>query len=59
MLDEEWMAYQAGELTEAEEVLYFKADQGDSVAAKKLLTLRKNYEYEEWEIVGEFEREEG
>jgi len=46
----------AGDLTREEEVLYKRAKEGDADAAKKLLTARRTYEYEEWrygEVISE------
>lgn len=54
-LDEDQDVY-AGDLTREEEVLYKRAKEGDADAAKKLLTARRTYEYEEWrygEVISE------
>lgn len=45
-LDEDWQVY--GELNKREKELYKAAKAGDANAAKRLLTMRKGYEYEEW-----------
>ena len=45
-LDNEWQVYT--ELNKKEKELYRAAKNGDSNAARRLLTARKNYEYEEW-----------
>jgi hypothetical protein len=47
----DWRMYEASPLTGAQKKLYQKAKDGDADAARKLLTLRKGYEYEEWSIV--------
>lgn len=47
LLDEEWMVYE-GCMSAKEEPLYLAAKAGDAPSAKKLLTSRKTYEYEEW-----------
>lgn len=46
-LDEEWQVY-GGNLGAKEQPLYDAAKKGDGAAAKRLLTMRKSYEYEEW-----------
>lgn len=50
-LDEEWKVYSCEDLREAEQKLYDAAKAGDSQAAKKLVTRRKSYEYEEWHFM--------
>ena len=47
-LNEEWDVYQPDDLNATEEKLFNKAVDGDANAAERLLTIRKNYEYEEW-----------
>ena len=46
-LDRDWQVYDTG-MTAPHKALYDKAKAGDAEAAKKLLTQRKGYEYEEW-----------
>jgi len=48
-LDEEWLVY--AELTTEQKPLYKKAKGGDAKAAKELMLLRKDHEYEEIQIV--------
>ncbi len=46
-LDNGWRVYTLG-INAKEKKLYDAAKGGDAGAAKKLLTMRKDYEYEEW-----------
>lgn len=47
-LDEEWQVYTSGGLNQKQKALYADAKRGDAEAAKRLMTMRKSYEYEEW-----------
>lgn len=47
-LDKEWQVYSVG-LNAVHKALHKKASAGDWEAAKKLITLRRTYEYEEVE----------
>ena len=49
VLDEEWQVY--SELNKREQTLYDKARGGDGSAAERLLSLRKDNEYEMWQFV--------
>jgi len=48
-LDKEWNVY--NDLRMVESALYDKAKQGDQKSIKNLLLLRRNYEYEWFEIL--------
>ena len=50
LLDEDWQVYSVG-ITREHGVLFRKAKKGDAVAAETLLTARKDYEYESWQVV--------
>lgn len=45
-----WKVYQPGDMTTAQRQWYERAMSGEGVAAIRLLTLRKGYEYEQWHI---------
>jgi hypothetical protein len=51
LLDEDWEVYSCGDLNAIQQKLYDKAKAGDVEAAKKLLTARRDYEYEMWQFV--------
>ena len=48
-LDEVWGFYI--DLREMQSTLYDKAKNGDASAAKRILSMRKHYEYECWEFI--------
>ena len=47
-LDEDWQVYESSDLNAADKKLYDAAKAGDAAAAKRLMSRRKDYEYEEW-----------
>lgn len=46
-----WRMYTASPLSGRQKTLYDRAKGGDAGAAKKLLELRKTYEYEDWSLL--------
>ena len=49
LLDEVWGFY--SDLREMQSALYTKAKAGDAVAAKRILSMRRGYEYEWWKFI--------
>lgn len=57
-LNDEWCVY-GDDLGNKEQSLYDAAKRGDAMAAKKLLSIRRDYEYEEWhygEVINPLEK---